>query len=117
MRIIEKIPENIYIYIQEIAERMAQGRAVVMIGSGFSKNAKNERYTEKSFLDWNQLGDIFYKKLYGVVPSDEEHPCYYQDVLKLAGKVQQCFGRTTLDKLILDNLRSEEHTSELQSPA
>uniref|UniRef100_N2A3N5 Uncharacterized protein n=1 Tax=Eubacterium plexicaudatum ASF492 TaxID=1235802 RepID=N2A3N5_9FIRM len=109
MRIIERIPENIRIYIQEIAERMIQGRAVVMVGSGFSKNAKNERYTEKNFLDWNQLGDVFYRKLYGVMPGDEERPCYYNDVLKLAGKVQQCFGRTALDKLLLDNLPDEEY--------
>ena len=109
MRIIERIPENIRIYIQEIAERMIQGRAVVMVGSGFSKNAKNDRYTEKKFLDWYQLGDVFYRKLYGVMPGDEEHPCYYHDVLKLAGKVQQCFGRTALDKLLLDSLPDEEY--------
>lgn len=109
MGIIEKIPENIRIYIQEIAERMKQGRAVVMVGSGFSKNSKCYRYTEKKFLDWNQLGNIFYKKLNGKLPSQEEKPCYYLDVLKLAGEVQQCFGRKTLDKMLLDNLPDEEY--------
>lgn len=109
MGIMEKVPENIRIYIQEISERMTQGRAVVMVGSGFSKNAKNRCYTEKKFVDWNQLGDIFYKKLYTKLPSEEENPCYYHDPLKLAGKVEQCFGRTILDKLILDSLPDEEY--------
>ncbi|KAI4448192.1 hypothetical protein C823_002711 [Eubacterium plexicaudatum ASF492] len=58
MRIIERIPENIRIYIQEIAERMIQGRAVVMVGSGFSKNAKNERYTEKIF--WTGISWVMF---------------------------------------------------------
>ena len=49
------IPDNIMAYIGEIAERMRQGRATVMIGSGFSKNAIPIRHTEKKFLDWSQL--------------------------------------------------------------
>ena len=103
------IPENIRIYMQEIADKMRQGRAAVMIGSGFSKNAVKCRSTNKAFFDWNQLGDILYRKLYGKYPKDEINPNYYQDVLKLAGGVQQCFGRTTLDKLLLDNLPDEEY--------
>lgn len=109
MCVIDRIPENIRIYIQEIAEKMMQGRAAVMVGSGFSKNAQEYRFTEKKFLDWNQLGDIFYKKLYGKLPGEENSPCYYQSILKLASKVQQNFGRTTLDKLLLDNLPDEEY--------
>lgn len=109
MDTIDNIPDNMRIYIQEIAEKMAQGRAAVMIGSGFSKNAREYRCTEKRFLDWNQLGDIFYKKLYGKLPEEEEHPCYYQSILKLASKVQQNFGRSNLDKLLLDNLPDEEY--------
>ncbi len=109
MEIIDRIPENIRIYIQEIAERMIQGQVAVMVGSGFSKNAQPCCHTEKHFLNWNQLGDIFYKKLYGKFPGEEDIPCYYQDILKLASKVQQTFGRTILDKLLLDNLPDEEY--------
>lgn len=103
------IPDNIMAYIGEIAERMRQGRATVMIGSGFSKNAIPIRHTEKKFLDWSQLGDIFYKKLYGKYPKNEEKPYFYNDVMKLAGRVEECFGRTVLDKLIIDNLPDEEY--------
>lgn len=104
-----EIPESVMIYLNEISERMKQGRAVVMVGSGFSKNADKCRKTDKTFLDWGQLGDIFYKKLYGKLPKDEENPYFYQDILKLADRVEQCFGRTVLDKLLLDNLPDEEY--------
>lgn len=109
MNILDKIPDHIRIYLQEIAEKMNQGKAVVMVGSGFSKNAEKYRDTPKTFLDWNQLGSLFYKKLYGRRPEDEEKPYYYNDVLKLADKVQQCFGRTDLDRILLDNLPDEEY--------
>lgn len=104
-----EIPESVMIYLNEISERMKQGRAVVMVGSGFSKNANPCRSTEKKFLDWGQLGDIFYKKLYGKLPCEEKNPYFYQDILKLADRVEQCFGRTVLDKLLLDNLPDEEY--------
>lgn len=64
---------------------------------------------QKKFLDWGELGDIFYKKLYRKLPKEEEHPYFYQDILKLADRVEQCFGRTVLDKLLLDNLPDEEY--------
>ena len=44
-----EIPESVMIYLNEISERMKQGRAVVMVGSGFSKNANPCRSTEKNF--------------------------------------------------------------------
>lgn len=109
MDCLECIPEKIKIYLREIADRIKQGRAAVMVGSGFSKNAVKCRNTSKEFLDWSQLGDIFYKKLYGKKPQEEECPNYYQDILKLASKVEQCLGRTTLDRLLLDNLPDEEY--------
>lgn len=43
-----EIPESVMIYLNEISERMKQGRAVVMIGSGFSKNAEKCRKTKKN---------------------------------------------------------------------
>jgi len=105
----ETIPNSIMAYINEIAERMRQGRAAVMVGCGFSKNANPKRYTEKKFLDWGELGNIFYKKLYGKYPWEEEKAYFYNDVMKLAERVEECFGRTVLDKLIIDNLPDEEY--------
>lgn len=71
-------------YINEIAEKMKNGRASLMIGAGFSKNAVPNMPTNKKFLTWNELGDVFYEKLYNHKPESNER---YLNVLKLAEEV------------------------------
>ena len=46
-------------HIKEIAQKMKNHRATVMVGAGFSKNAEAILQTDKKFLDWNGLGDVF----------------------------------------------------------
>jgi hypothetical protein len=88
--------DNIRPYLNEIGERLWNGRAVVMVGAGFSKNAGPD------FPDWNQLGDIFCSKLYG----DELDPRgqKYMDVLQLAEEVQAAVGRPSLENLVRSNI-------------
>ncbi len=86
-----EISDDIKIYLDEIAERLWSNHAAVMVGAGFSKNSN------PAFLDWNQLGDIFYKKIYGHPPDGKQ--CYL-NVLKLADEVQAAFGRPVLDHLL-----------------
>lgn len=57
----EKITPEIMSYISEIAEKMKNGRASLMIGAGLSKNAVPNMPTNKKFLTWNELGDFFMK--------------------------------------------------------
>lgn len=104
-----KLPDEVEMYIDEIAEKMKLGKAVVMVGAGFSKNAKQVRYTTKKFLQWNELGDIFYKKIYGKKPSEEKKPTYYHNVMKLASMVEECFGRSVLNDILLSSLPDEEY--------
>ena len=56
------VPDSIRPYLNEIAERLWAGRAAVMVGAGFSKNAG------KDFPDWSELGDLLYRKAHGVNP-------------------------------------------------
>ncbi len=86
------VPDSIRPYLNEIAERLWAGRAAVMVGAGFSKNAG------KDFPDWNRLGDIFNEKASGVVPEIGEQK--YQNVLRLAEEVQAAIGRPALENLI-----------------
>ena len=51
-------------YIKDISEALAQGHAALMVGAGFSKNAKKITATDKRFLDWKELSDLFYASLY-----------------------------------------------------
>ncbi len=45
-------------HIKEIAQKMKNHRATVMVGAGFSKNAEAILQIDKKFLDWNGLGDV-----------------------------------------------------------
>ncbi|MCH1911867.1 SIR2 family protein [Leptospira noguchii] len=115
-----KVSDDIKPYLNEIAERLwsIPGHAAVMIGSGFSKNAKSSKTGNKSFPDWSQLGDIFYKKIHGEYPNNQK----YLNPLKLADEVQAALGRPVLDQLILSSIPDDEfdpstlHTRLLELP-
>ena len=103
-----EIPRITEMYLEEISEHLEKGRAVVMVGAGFSKNAVKTTTTDKYFLNWNELGDVFYKKIYGRTPKKgQEH---YLDPIKLASIVESVFGRPVLDQLLLDHLPDEEYS-------
>lgn len=101
------IPNMIQIHLNEIAERLSQGKAAVMVGAGFSKNAVKIKNTDKKFLSWNELGDLFYVKLNGKKPDAETG--HYLDALRLAGNIESTFGRPALDRILIDNLPDEEY--------
>lgn len=86
-------------FLDEISDKLwsTPGRASIMVGAGFSKNAVCNSSETKGFPDWNQLGDIFFEKLHGKKPEDTDR---YLNVLKLAEEVEVVFGRPALDQLI-----------------
>lgn len=86
------IPDSIRPFLNEIAQRLWSGRATVMVGAGFSKNA------DPSFPDWNQLGDLFYEKAHGRKPGANERK--YLNVLRLAEEVKAAIGRPALEQLL-----------------
>ncbi len=104
---INEVPENILPHLLEIANRLWSGHATIMIGAGFSKNAKKGESTSKHFLTWNELGDCFYKKIHGKSPEIKDR-CYL-NVLKLADEVQAAFGRNTLDQILKTELPDKEY--------
>jgi hypothetical protein len=81
-------------YLDDIADKLwsQPSHATIMVGAGFSKNASGD------FPDWNELGDVFYKKIYGEVPTLKN--TRYANVLKLADGVEAAFGRATLNKML-----------------
>lgn len=103
----KEMPDHIKLYISEIAQRLSHGRAIAMVGAGFSKNAEKARATNKRFLNWNELGDIFYEKVYAKKP--DQHTGHYLDALKLASMVENMFGRPALDQLLQEYLPDEEY--------
>ena len=99
------IDESIKPYLNEIAERLLSGHAALMVGAGFSKNGKCNTLSNKQFPDWNQLGNLFHRKIYGCEPSPTQN---YLNVLKLADEVQAAFGRPALDQLLRSSIPDKD---------
>jgi hypothetical protein len=90
------VPNSIRPFLDEIAERIWSDRAAVMVGAGFSKNA------EAQFPDWNQLGDLFYKKVHGHIP--DPNKAKYLNVLHLAEEIDAAIGRSALEEFIQSSI-------------
>ena len=103
------IPHNILPYFLEISKQLWSGHAAIMIGAGFSKNAQKNESTKKNFPNWNELGDIFYQKIHGKLPTKEK----YLNTLKLADEVQAAFGRNSLDQILKDAIPDNEYQPSL----
>ena len=92
------VPNQVKPYLDEIAHRLWSNNAVVMVGAGFSQNAKSVNPTSNSFPSWKELGDKFYEKLHGHTPSGDDGK--YLNLLKLAEQVEAAFGRPALNDLL-----------------
>ena len=90
-------PDHVKPYLDEIVDRLSSNNAAVMVGAGFSRNAKPVGPTSASFPSWQELGDVLYRKLHGRASPDDVR---YLSLLKLAEQVQAAFGRPALDGLL-----------------
>ena len=86
-------------YIRDISEALAQGHAALMVGAGFSKNAKRITATDKRFLDWKELSNLFYTSLYGKEGGPGKEYC---SSLRLAQELETISGRPRLDSILKD---------------
>ncbi len=93
-------------FLDEVARRLWSGHAAVMVGAGFSKNARKADPSAKRIPDWAELGNIFYKKIHGQAPKDTDH---YLSLLKLADEVQAAFGRPALDQILRSEIPDTEY--------
>ena len=108
------IHQDLIPYFSEIANRLWSGHAAVMVGAGFSRNAKKNSSTSKSFPDWDELGNIFYDKVNGVISEPKNcNDSKYRNVLRLADEVQAAFGRGVLDNIIKNEIPDKEYQPSL----
>ncbi len=96
-----KIPKDLMPYFLEIAKRLWNGKASVIVGAGFSLNAIKKYKSNNIFPDWKKLGDIFYEKIHNEKPTEQEH---YLNVLKLAEEIEAMWDRPTLDQLLIESI-------------
>lgn len=86
-------------YITDLAEALSNNHAALMVGSGFSKNADKISMTNKEFLNWNELSDMFYTSIYGEMNNSGKEYC---SSLRLAQEVEVLSGRAKLEEIIKD---------------
>ena len=103
---IATVPDSIRPYLNEIAERLWSGHAALMVGAGFSRNAKPKSGSGSGFPDWSRLGDLFYEKIYGRKPDTQSQSL---SVPKLADEVQDKFGRPALDRTLLNAIPDDDY--------
>ena len=100
-----QISPELHPYLDTIADHLLSGHATVMIGAGFSKNAASQG-SPSPFLDWSELGDLFYQRLHGHPPEPNDK---YLNVPTLAHQVQATLGRPALDRILRDAIPDPQH--------
>ena len=82
------------------------GKAAIMVGAGFSLNAKRKSPKTPPFPIWHKLAELMYDSLYlPKNPTDQDHETKIKatsggGVLKLSSEYEAYFGRQALDKFI-----------------
>lgn len=93
-------------HITQIAQALVAKHAAVMVGAGFSRNADKKYSTNREFLDWKKLSDLFYDKLYedGAGPGK-----MYASSLGLAEQVERLMGRPVLEEILHQAVPDEDY--------
>ena len=100
-----KVPSVLKQHLEDIARQLSDGKAVVLVGSGFSKNATrraeprgapgHEQLPE--FPDVAQLQEMFQGILGKLAPDACDHP---RDLATLASSVEVLVGRPEMERLL-----------------
>lgn len=94
-----EIPNNIVSSLNDISRKLWIGRASVMIGAGFSKNAENITEKKRQYPSWNELGTTFFQQIHNRPIDPLKDGCYI-NVLKLAEEFETEFGPLKLKELL-----------------
>jgi len=94
----EKLSESLW-------ERFPDGRAAVMIGSGFSMNAEPLPGVSGNFPSWAKLASAMTDRLHSKEASTVEFP---KSFLKMASEYEAEFGPTDLNRLIASEIPDQD---------
>ena len=94
------------LYVKEIKENLNNNHAAVLVGSGFSMNARRLDGSTTHMPDWFGLADVFSEKL-GVDPLDSA--IRYANPLTLAQQVVEVYGRPYMNTLLRDLMDDEAY--------
>jgi len=84
------------------------GRAAVMVGAGFSRNARRNSSSTKPMPNWTDLARHMYATIYSVSKDDER--ALRASPLVVAQEFENVFGRLALDDLLLDIIPDDDYS-------
>ena len=93
------LPSKLIIRLDRIKRYLSQNMVSVMVGAGFSKNAK-KMIPNVEMKDWNSLVKTFWKQLY---PGQAER-FNFVTPMHLASQLEALNGRAELDQQIMNSL-------------
>lgn len=97
------IESSMRMKLNQIRTFLDLGKASVMVGAGFSKNA--EMNEDVHMKDWSELCEDFYYALYDSKPCDRDFRL--KSALRLAQQIESTMGRTALDEIIKNSLPND----------
>ncbi|MDR2706882.1 MAG: SIR2 family protein [Planctomycetaceae bacterium] len=104
--------------VDEIALHLIERRASVMVGAGFSRNARCVANSNIQFFSWDELGILFYERLHGKQPDQNQ----FLNPMQIAEELEVVIGRTGLEQMIrqsipdLQIVPSEIHENLMELP-
>ena len=98
--IVETMSGNMIAKLNRIRLFLNEGRASVMVGAGFSRNAEKEAHVVMK--DWNTLAEDIYVQLYAKKPTAKD--LAFKTPMRLASLLAANVGRSGLDQVIKDSL-------------
>ena len=102
------VPDQVHInQVRNALWRWPTGRASVMVGAGFSQNAKSKVVSAPPLPSWEQITRKIQEELYQTDAEPSVAPSATDGFLQLAQEYDATFGRTALCQLIKDTVRDE----------
>lgn len=91
------VRDSIILKLEHIRRYLKDGKASVMVGAGFSKNAKKSASVKVK--DWNELTEDFLNRIY--TPEERsELDLKYVSPLRIASQIEATYGRHELEDII-----------------
>lgn len=101
---IPSVRDSIILKLEHIRRYLKDGKASVMVGAGFSKNAKKSASVKVK--DWNELTEDFLNRIY--TPEERsELDLKYVSPLRIASLIEATYGRHELEDIIKSAIPDE----------
>lgn len=97
------MPADARMKLNKLRDFLRNDKASVMVGAGFSKNARMAE--DVRMKDWGELCEDFHFALYGKKPDDSDFRL--KSALRLAQQIESTLGRAALDELIQQSLPND----------